>query len=125
MTIPGANLLGMASRLIKLDAPMLVAFKGEEKSHGGVVSPTYFTPRKIRASMQPVSKSMYEKLGLDLQKDYMMAYTDQVLRDLKRGASPDLLDFGGRRYQVESNTNWQNSDGWQGSLVCDIGAVPA
>ena len=122
--IPGANLLGMAARLVRLDKPQHVRYKGEDKDDAGNVTPAYYAGVTITASMQPVPRELMEKLGLDLQKDYMMAYTNVPLRDLKRGTPCDMLNFSGRVWNVESNTDWQLQDGWQGSVVCAIGPVP-
>lgn len=122
--IPGANLLNMAARLVRLDKPQHVRYKGETKDAAGIVTPEYYSPVTITASMQPVPRDLVEKMALDLNKSYMMAYTSIDLRDLKRGAPCDMLNFAGRVWNVESNTDWKSQDGWRGSLVCDIGPVP-
>lgn len=122
--IPGANLLGMAARLVRLDKPQHVRYKGEVKDDAGNITPEYYSPVTIAASMQPVPRELMEKLQLDLQKNYMMAYTNVELRDLKRGGPMDMLNYAGRVWNVESNTSWKTQDGWLGSLVCDIGPVP-
>jgi hypothetical protein len=70
-----------------------------------------------------VPRTMYEALGLDLQKDYYTVYTQATLKDLKRDGAGDILDFGGKRFNVESNNDWW-TDGWRGSLCVYIGTTP-
>lgn len=124
MSFPGINILGMANRVIKPQEVMHVRWLSDASGDGGVAVPKYATPVKIKANVQPVPRTMYEALGLDLQRDYITVYTQIPLRDLRRGQSPDLIDWQTRRYTVESNTEWQAQDGWHGSICVDSGAAP-
>ena len=81
-------------------------------------------PVTIQGSVQPVPRSMYEANGLDFQKDYFSVYTTAPLSDLRRDKAPDMLDWNGRRFNVESKTDWAKQDGWKGALCCDIGPTP-
>lgn len=125
MSVPGGNLLRMAARLIRFETVAHHRFWKNEKVHGGTINPKYYAPAPIKASVQAVSRTMIEMAGLDVQRDYRMVYTQTVLQDVKRAESPDMLDYAGRRYVVESNTDWSNADGWMGSIVVDSGPVPA
>jgi E217 collar protein gp28 len=122
--IPGSNLLRMANRLIAFEPIWWSAFVGETKGAGMIITAEYATRVKITGSVQPITRMMYVDLGLDLQKDYFTVFTLTKLRDLRRNSNCDLLDFKGRRFNVESNTDWTNEDGWQASLCCDIGPTP-
>lgn len=124
MSVPGANLLRMANRLIKFDAIMWSKFVSQAKGAGMIVQAVYATPQAITGSVQPITRQMYEQMGLDLQKDYFTVFTETPLRDLRRDSNCDLLDFKGRRFAVESNTDWKNEDGWIAALCVDIGPSP-
>lgn len=121
MTVPGMNLLRAASKLIKFQDATLFAFKSNTTGADGVDTASYHTPVPIKVSLQPVPQSLLVELGLDLSKNYIMAYTSTPMRDVRRDAAPDMISFNGRKWKNESNTDWQNQDGWQGSLCVDIG----
>lgn len=122
--IPGSNLLKRASRLIRLQPVVWRAFVSQTKNAQGVVVPTYAAPVTIQCSVQAVSRTMYTQFGLDLQKNYVMVYTSNTLRDLERNKTCDQIDFGGRRFDVQSNTDWFSMDKWRGALCVDVGATP-
>lgn len=119
--IPGANLLAMANRLIAFQSIAWQSNQGTTPDGAGLDVSTFAPPATIRASVQPVPRSVMVKEGLDLESSYLMVYTKQPLKDLRRDKTPDLLIFGGRKYNVEANTNWKLQDGWLGSLVVDAG----
>lgn len=124
MVNPGSNLLKRASKRIRFQDAELSRWTGSTKT-AGVSVPVYAAAETIKGSPQAVSRAMYELFGLDLQKEYLMFYTSTVLRDLRRDATPDRLDFAGDRYTVESNTDWYAMDGWRGSLLVKVKATPA
>lgn len=123
MKVPGSNLLKQAQRLVTFPTIVLTQWEKESKS-GGIVTPVYFNPIGIQASVQAVSRAMYQQLGLDLQKNYILVYASVAMRDLQRGGACDMVDWNGRRYNVESNTDWFLADGWRGALCVEIGATP-
>lgn len=120
-----SNLLKRAFGLIPPQTVSWSKWLSNTLNTAGIDVPSYATAAPIKGSWQAVSRAMYETFGLDLQKDYRMFYTATVLQDLARETACDVIDFGGRRYNVESNTNWQLMNGWQGSLCVDVGETPA
>lgn len=121
MMVPGSNLLDLAGTLIAFQKGTLYRWMSTTQDAAGRDVATYGGPQSIVCSQQAVPRSMFEQWGLDLQRNYIMLYTDVVLHDLKRDATPDKVVYNGRAYTVESNTDWQNQDGWQGSLCVDVG----
>ena len=120
--IPGANLLGMAARLIRLQPVEWRRNRGAIQVDGaGLDESNFDPPLTIKASVQAVPRSVIVREGLDLQQNYLMVYTEKPLQDLRRDRTPDLLYFGGRVYNVESNTSWKLMDGWLGAIVIDTG----
>lgn len=125
MNIPGANLLAVANTVIAQQTVKLSVWLSNTLNAGGVSVPTYAAAVDLRANVQAVTRAMYVAYNLDVQKSYVLLYTAQSLRDVKRGGSCDKIDFAGRRYDVESLTDWKNIDGWLGSICVDVGATPA
>lgn len=123
-TVPGVNLLRMARRLIHFEKIQYLKWIVSTDDAAGIVTPKYATPVTIEASVQPTPRNMYEQLGLDLQKNYFTVYASVPLRDLMRNGNCDMIDYAGRRLNVESNTDWFNADGWRGALCVDIGPTP-
>lgn len=126
MSVPGSNLLKMANRLIKQQTAVHHRWKSNGENSAGILTPTYYPGDTIKANIQPTPRTLLEKLGLDLNADYITVYSQAVLqvKDLQRGRAPDMLDFGRDRYNVELNTPWDIQDGWAGSVCCKIGPVP-
>lgn len=121
MSVPGGNLLGMASRLIKQQKIDWRRNRGMSIDPAGYDLSNFDPPVTIAGSVQPVPRSVIVREGLDLEQSYLTVYTKQPLQDLKRDKTPDLLIFGGRTHTVEANTNWKLQDGWIASLVVDVG----
>lgn len=124
MIVPGSNLLGLARKVIGFQRATLYRWSSLTEGADGANTPTYQPPQPITASIQAVPRMMYESLGLDLQRNYITVYTNVPLHDNDRDQCGDLIDYGGRRYLVESNTDWLNQDGWAGSICCDQGPAP-
>lgn len=126
MKIPGSDILNMALGAINAEKPKLsrVILPLPAPDASGIVTPSYYARVAIKASFQPVPRAQYEALGLDLQKNWAYCYTSEPLQDLERNAACDMLDYGGRRYNVTSNEPWNKQDGWGASLCVDIGPSP-
>jgi hypothetical protein len=126
MSLLSSNLLNAAARLIPLQPIVWTAWSGTTAPNDiGVLVPAYSAPVTLNASVQPVPRTLYEDLGLDFQKNYRMIYCSQSFQDLERASTPDFIDYGGRRYNVLSNTDWQSANGWQGSVCIDVGPTPS
>jgi len=126
MSLLASNLLSRAQRLIPPVDIVRYAWASNTDGGAGVLIPTYAAAATIKASVQAVSRAMYEKFGLDFQKSYLMVYCSTPLQDVARGTGGvDVVDFAGRRYSVESNTDWYALNGWRGSICVDIGAAGA
>jgi len=68
-------------------------------------------------SVQPVPVELYEKLGLDLSRRYIVIYTSSTLTPVSRDGGGDEIGFEGNRYQIQSDTDWSPIDGWKGTLA--------
>lgn len=123
MGLLGGNLLNRASRLIPKATVSYGRWLSNSKNTVGVIVPLYAAVQSRFVQVQPIARTMYEALGLDLQRNYIAVFADFPLRDLKRNGSCDTIDYCGRRYNVESNTDWFGQDGWVASICVDVGAT--
>lgn len=78
---------------------------------------TFATPITMLVNVQAVPRSVYEHLGLDLQKKYITVSTTYDIKDLSRGTSADQLEWNGERYQAESATDWKAIAGYK-TIIC-------
>lgn len=120
--IPGANILNMALTIIAKQTVIYYKYLSRSVNAVGQNVTLYDLPMNVVGSWQPVPRNLYMVYGLDLQKEYFTFYTSNDLLDIQRDVSGDQLVFGGQRYQVESNNDWYQLDGWKGVLCVRIGA---
>lgn len=120
--VPGCNLLNMALRVIQRQSITYYQFSGRTLNAVGQDVTTYAAPVTIVGSWQPIPRNLNEQWGLDLQKDYFTFFSSNNILDVTRDVSGDQLVFMTKRYQVESDTDWYQLDGWKGIICCDIGA---
>jgi hypothetical protein len=119
--IPGSNLLNMAFQLIAQQSLSYYRFAGRNLNAVGQDVSYYDGVQIIKTSFQPVPKSQYSYLGLDLQKSYYNMYVSKDIIDIRRDVSSDQVVFEGKLYQCISNTEWAGIDGWVAVLCVYIG----
>lgn len=124
MIVPGSDLLGAAFNLIGRQTLTLKTVTGRTENSLGLFVNTYATST-IQGSWQPVQKTLYQQLGLDLSKSYFTLHVPTAVVPTGRGTAGDVVEYAGRQYQVESDTDWYGLDGWRAILCVDIGPVTA
>lgn len=122
MTIPGANVLRMASRAIRLQALQHRAFVSRCANAAGDYVSTFADAVSIQGSMQPVDMKTYQLLGLNFEKVYFLLYTSAPVRGIERDREGDLLTYGGRTFQCENEWAWGLADGWTRMLCVEVPA---
>lgn len=120
--IPGQNLLNMCLTVIAQQTLNYYQYESRTLNAVGQDITTYYPVITLVGSWQPVPRKLYMEYGLDLQKDYFTFYTSNNLLDVTRDVSGDQISFRGKRFQVESNNDWYQLDGWKGVLCVDLGA---
>lgn len=106
------NLMALASSVIPLQDISYLKNTGRSLNDVGLEIPGYATATTLRGSVQAVSRSVYEQNGLDMSKKYVSLFLEKNFIDLDRGVSGDRFIYNGETYQVESETDWFNYDGW-------------
>ncbi len=120
MNIPGANLLSMASRVIRFETIGHRAFVSRTANAAGDFVSTFAASVDIQGSMQAVNKKLYQELGLNLAKNYAMLYTSATITPTSRDREGDLITFAGETWQCESDQNWAAMDGFTKMLCVEV-----
>ena len=122
MNIPGANLLSIASRVIRFETLGHRAFVSRSANSAGDFVSTFAESVDIQGSMQPIERKLYQQLGLNLSKNYATLYTSAALKATDRDREGDLITFAGKTWQCESDQNWAAMDGFTKMLCVEVPA---
>lgn len=114
------SLLDRALRIIKKQPIAYYRAASISTNDIGLDVSTYQSPVTIYGSVQAVPRSLYQYLGLDLQKNYINVHVSADIVDVKRDVSGDQISFNGKRYQCESKTDWFAVDGWVSVLCVEV-----
>lgn len=119
--IPGQNLLKMALTMVQRQGLTYYQASGRVLNSLRQYVTTFAPGVTMYGSWQPVPRNLVKLYGLDLQKNYFTFYTSNNVLDLDRDITADQVAFNGQLYQVESNNDWFQLDGWKGILCVHIG----
>ena len=120
MSLLRQNLLQKALRLIPGESFLYVKYEGENINSFGVKVPTYADPVSIIGSVQSPEESLYEQLGLSLEKNYKIFYGSTEIKGNEVQPQPDRFIYDGRTFETVRNTNWFIYDGWCGVLAVEL-----
>lgn len=118
--IPGGNILAMANRVIAPQQLQYRPFVSRELNAAGIYMTRRAAPVLLLANLQPVPRSRYEQLGLDLQKNFSTIFIQKNAIDISRDVTGDQFWYSGRLYQAESRTSWFAQDGWEAILCVEV-----
>jgi hypothetical protein len=118
--IPGANLLGMALRLLSSQNFDYFAFLSRGTNDIGQDLANYAEPQSLAGSVQPVPRSLFQLYGLDFDRNYLTFYVSQDVIDVTRDVSGDQMFFNGNTYQCIQKTDWFPQDGWTAVLAVQV-----
>lgn len=128
--VPGSNLLFQAFAAITPIQVQYYAYSSRVPNAVGQYVTTYAAPIPVTASVQAISRDVYQEYGLDFQKNYAMIFALIDSTDLDRDQTGDQFVLpDGRTYQVQSEADWFGEDGgwqqpgnptssWVGPLIC-------
>jgi hypothetical protein len=122
MNIPGANLLSIAARVLRFETVGHRAFTGRAVNAAGDWVSTFAASVDISASVQAVNTKLYQQLGLDLTKNYIMIYTSANVLGTDRDREGDLITFAGATWQAQSGQDWRPMDSFRKMLCIEVPA---
>lgn len=114
------NLLQKALKMIPPVTFQYEKFKSEETNALGINVPTYESPVTIRGSVQSPENSLYEQMGLSLEKNYKIFYGSINIKSNETQTQPDRFIYNGKTFETVKNTNWFDYDGWCGVLAVEV-----
>lgn len=110
--IVGGNLLMLALGAVGAQPVQWAKFLDRTTNAAGQREPRYADPVTIQGNLQPMAKRLYQSLGLDWTKTYVVFYTPEDVISVDRDGCGDKLLHLGSVYVCESSTDWQMQDGW-------------
>lgn len=120
MSLLRNNLLKKALKLIPPESYLYYEFLDETVNELGVSVPTYANPVSVSGSVQSPENSLYNQLGLSLDKNYKIFYGAISIKGNEVQPQPDRFLYDGKIYEVVKNSNWFNYDGWSGVLAVEL-----
>ena len=118
--VPGSNLLRAATRLIAQQDIEVRAANGRTLNAVGQYVSTYDPNNALKASVQPLPRSVYKQFGLDFKKTAWQIYIQVAIEDLARDGSPDHLIYNGNRLEVVTQREWHVADGWTNIIAYEV-----
>jgi hypothetical protein len=116
------NLLRQAFKLIPQQDFQYCKWESKTVNEQGIMINSYASPVSYKGSIQAIDQALYEKLGLDFEKQYRMVYASVFMHGVDVSSeqnTPDRLIFEGKNWKVIRNTPWYSADGWCGVLVVE------
>lgn len=82
--------------------------------------PEFAPPKPTTGSIQAVSNKMYEQLGLDLNKNYKIVYSSELIQSIAEEIQPDRIVYNNRTFEVVENKNWYETNGYTKVLMVEL-----
>lgn len=120
MSLLRKNLLKKALKLIPSETYQYLKYDTETTNALGIKVATYKEPVIIKGSVQSPENSIYEQMGLSLEKNYKVFYGAIDIKGNEQKPQPDRFIYYDKTYEVVKNSDWFNYDGWCGVLAVEI-----
>lgn len=116
MSVPGSNLLRQAFKLIAQQQLTYYAYVSRVGQANGVYLRKYTIGTPFKGSFQPVPRSVYAFMGLDLQRNYANIFVPLNVIDISRDVSSDIFAFGN---EVKPGPFWLATNSLSGGLTTE------
>lgn len=117
------NLLKLALKVIPGESYEYLKYEGEQVNALGIKVPTYADAQTITSDsgiVQSPENSVYQQLGLSLDKNYKIFYGAVDIQGNEEQPQPDRFIYKDKTYETIRNSNWFDYDGWSGVLAVEI-----
>jgi hypothetical protein len=121
--IPGADLLAMALSVLQPASVQFYPFVSRSVNDIGMEVSTYGEPVTLEGSVQALPRTEYERLGLDLAREYVTFFAQADMRSSGRDRENDYLAWSGAKWGIVNVTAWYEVDGWSEVLAVKIGPL--
>lgn len=123
MNVPGSDILALALSVLGTDSVQYYSFVSRAVNAIGYEEATYAEPVAVEGSVQALPRSEFEKLGLDLAKEYVYFFASLDMQNAGRDRANDYLGWDGSRWDIVNVTSWYAVDGWAQVLAVRIGPL--
>lgn len=82
--------------------------------------PKYADPKPVTGSVQAVSNKLYEQLGLNLDKNYKIIYSPELIQSIAEKIQPDRIVYNNRTFEVVEDKDWYETNGYTRILVVEL-----
>lgn len=120
MSLLRSNLLNKALKLIPPEQYQYLQFISQEPNEMGIMTANYKDPEMILGSVQSPENSLYQQMGLDLDKNYKIFYGAISIKGNEENPQPDRFIYDGKTYETVKNSDWFIYDGWCGVLAVEL-----
>lgn len=122
--IPGANQLAMALSILQPTSVQFYPFVSRSVNAIGLEVSTYGEPVTLEGSVQALPRTEYERLGLDLAREYVTFFAQANMQNSGRDRENDYLAWSGAKWDIVNVTAWYGIDGWSEVLAVKIEPLP-
>ena len=111
------NILNMAMSVLGKQKFTYLRYRERTVNAEGIYLSDFANGVGTSGQVQAVPREMFIKYGLDFQKTYLMVFVSKDVLDLERGVAGDMIKYANDTYQVVSETDWFDINGWT-SVLC-------
>lgn len=108
------NLHGYAKQIIPQKRFQYRAYVGMTEGSNGIDTPKYAAQKVGYGSIQPVPKKVYQSLGLNSEKEYILIVTDACINGY--ADIGDKVTFCNKEYRVMDAEDWRSVSDWAGVM---------
>lgn len=120
MSIPGLNLLNVALGAIASQPVTYERFLSRSVDAEGNYVNKYAMPVAARkGSLQPVPRTRYDVLGLEMSQDCYTWFVPRAVVGLERDSAGDMIRWQGKKMVLGVATEWSGADGWV-QIICTV-----
>lgn len=120
MSLIDENLLEAALEILPKQSFKYLKYLGNQINELGVSRPIYADAIELTGSIQIPELSIYQDMGLDLEKNYRNIYVSADIRGNEKQPLPDRFIFSNSVWEVVKNSPWYEFNCWCGVLVVEI-----
>lgn len=120
MSLIDENLLEVALGILPKQPVKYLKYLGNEINELGVSRPNFADAIELMGSVQVPELSLYQDLGLNLEKNYRKIYVSADIRGNEKQPMPDRFVFANSTWEVVKNSPWYEYNSWCGVLVVEI-----
>lgn len=70
-------------------------------------------------ALQPVSAGKKTFFGLDYMRNAYTLYVQGNVETIRTAGTSDLIEWGGRKFRILSNKDWEFYDGWAKCVIVE------